>query len=110
MKVLSHKEACKEFWSRTTWRNKNKVRRTCQNYSILKVPCKHQKIIGKLFRNTQYHNITILRKDKGRGVTTLDLKDFIQKCVSILNTSHFQKLDTNRRSPSKNNYGGHYEK
>ena len=62
---------------------------------------------------SEIHNITILQfweKIEGRGVTTLDLKDFIQKCVSILNTSHFQKLDTNRRSPSKNNYGGHYEK
>ena len=26
-------------------------------------------------------------------VTTLDRKDYIQKCVSILNTSQFQKPD-----------------
>ena len=35
-----------------------------------------------------------MRQDKGRGVTTLDRKDYIQKCVSILNTSQFWKLET----------------
>ena len=40
-------------------------------------------------------DITILRQDKGRGVTILGRKGYIQKCVSILNTSQFRKLDTN---------------
>ena len=62
-----------------------------QNYLKLKVPYKHQKIINKLSRNT---DIIILRQDKGRGVTILDRKDYIQKCVSILNTSQFRKLGT----------------
>ena len=57
----------------------------------LEVPYKHQKIINKLSRNK---DIVILRQDKDWGVTTLDCKDYIQKCVSILNTSQFQKLDT----------------
>ena len=70
---------------------KTKIRRTCKNYSKLKVPYKHQKITDKLSRNT---NITILRQDKGRGATILDRKDYIQKCVSILNTSQFRKLGT----------------
>ena len=35
-----------------------------------------------------------MRQDKGRGVTILDRKDYIQKCVSILNTSQFRKLGT----------------
>ena len=52
---------------------------------------KNQKIISKLSKNT---DITILRQDKGRGVTILVRKDYIQKCVSMLNTSQFQKLDT----------------
>ena len=36
----------------------------------------------------------ILKQDKGRGVTKLNRKDYIQKCVSILNTSQFRELDT----------------
>ena len=36
----------------------------------------------------------ILGQDKGRGVTILDRKDYIQKCVSILNTSQLRKLTT----------------
>ena len=35
-----------------------------------------------------------MRQDKGRGVTILDRKDYIQKCVSILKTSQFRKLGT----------------
>ena len=59
------------------------------NY-YLKVPYKNQKIIDKLSRNT---DIIILRQDKGRGLTILNRKHYIQKCVSILNTSQFRKLD-----------------
>ena len=35
-----------------------------------------------------------MRQDKDRGVTILDRKDYIQKCVSILNSIQFLKLDT----------------
>ena len=69
---------------------KTKTRRTCEKNSRLKVFYKHQKIIDKLSRNTDI----ISRQDKGRGVTIFDRKDYIQKCVSILNTSQFRKLDT----------------
>ena len=37
----------------------------------------------------------ILIQDKGRGVTILDRIDYIEKCVLILNTSQFRKLNTN---------------
>ena len=63
-----------------------------QNYLKFKVPYKHQKTIDKLSRNT---DIIILRRDKGWGLTILHRKDYIQKCVSILNTRQFQKLDNN---------------
>ena len=48
-------------------------------------------MIDKLARNT---DIIILKQDKGRVVIILDRKSYIQKCVSILNTSQFRKLDT----------------
>ena len=47
-------------------------------------------MIDKLARNT---DIIILKQDKGRVVIILDRKNYIQKCVSILNTSQFRKLD-----------------
>ena len=47
-------------------------------------------MIDKLSRNT---DIIILKQDKGRVVIILDRKNYIQKCVSILNTSQFRKLD-----------------
>ena len=34
-----------------------------------------------------------MRQDNGWGVTILDRKSYSQKCVSILNTSQFRKLD-----------------
>ena len=52
----------------------------------LKVPYKHQKISNKLCRNT---DTKIFRQDKGRS-----RKDYIQKFVTILNTSQFRKLET----------------
>ena len=41
----------------------------------------------------------ILIQDKGRGVTILDRKDYIEKCVLILNTSQFRKLNTDPTKP-----------
>ena len=69
---------------------KTKRRRTCENCSKLKVSSKHRKIIDKLSKNT---DIIILRQDKGRGVIILNRKDYIQKFVSIINTSQSRKLD-----------------
>ena len=68
-----------------------KIRRTCENFSKLKVPYKHQKIIDKLSKNT---GIIVLKQVKGRGVTKLNCKDYIQKCVLILNTNQFRKIYT----------------
>ena len=36
----------------------------------------------------------IMRQDKGRGVTILNRKDYIHKCLGILNTNQFRKLET----------------
>ena len=41
----------------------------------------------------------ILIQDKARGVTILDRKDYIEKCVLILNTSQFRKLNTDPTKP-----------
>ena len=41
----------------------------------------------------------ILIQGKGRGVAILNRKDYIEKCVLILNTSQFRKLNTDPTKP-----------
>ena len=60
---------------------KSKIRRTCENYSCIKVPYKYQKIIDIISRNKD-----IIKQDKGRGVVILDKKDYIEKCINILDS------------------------
>ena len=38
-----------------------------------------------------------MRQDKGRGVTILDRKDYIEKCLNILDTKQLPKL---RKDPT----------
>ena len=52
----------------------------------------------------------ILIQDKGRGVTILDRIDYIEKCVLILNTSQFRKLNTDLTKRLEEKYSEHYEK
>ena len=69
---------------------KRKIRRTCENYSKIKVPYKYQHVIDNLSRNK---SIIIMRQDKGRGVTMLDRKDYIERGLIILDTKQFRKLN-----------------
>ena len=72
---------------------KSKIRRTCENYSCIKVPYKYQKIIDIISRNKD-----IIKQDKGRGVVILDKKDYIEKCINILDSKQFKKL---KKDPTK---------
>ena len=74
---------------------KTKIKRTCENYSKVKVPYKFQHVIDNLSKN---ESIIIMRQDKGRGVTILDRKDYIEKCLNILDTTQFHKLS---KDPTK---------
>ena len=74
---------------------KTKIKRTCENYSKVKVPYKFQHVIDNLSKN---ESIIIMRQDKGRGVTILDRKDYIEKCLNILDTKQFRKLN---KDPTK---------
>ena len=40
----------------------------------------------------------LLRQDKGRGIVIIDTNRYTNKCLNILNTEQFQKLD---RDPTK---------
>ena len=74
---------------------KTKIRRTCENYSKVKVLYKFQHVIDKLSKNK---SIIIMRQDKGRGVTILVHKDYIEKCLNILDMKQFRKLS---KDPTK---------
>ena len=60
---------------------KTKIRRTCENYSKVKVPYKFQHVIDNLSKNK---SIIIMTQDKVRRVTILDHNDYIEMCLNIL--------------------------
>ena len=80
---------------KTRWITKGKIRRTCENYSRIKVPYKYQKIIDNISRNK---DIILIKQDKGRGVVILDKKDYIEKCINITDSKQFKKL---KKDPTK---------
>ena len=41
------------------------------------------------------NNIIVLKQDKGRGVVILDKNIYVNKCLSLLDTNQFMKLDQN---------------
>ena len=61
----------------------------------VKVPYQFQHVIDNLSKNK---NIMIMRQDKGRGVTIFDRKNYIEKCLNILDTKQFGKLS---KDPTK---------
>ena len=74
---------------------KTKLRHTCEKYSDIKVPHKYQRATDTLRRN---NSIVVLKQDKGRGVVILDRNIYVEKCLSILDTNQFMKLDKNPTS------------
>ena len=74
---------------------KTKLRYTCEKYSKIKVPYKYKKVIDNLKRN---ENIVIMKQDKGRGVVIVDKTRYIDKCLSLLESNQFKKLNKNPTS------------
>ena len=74
---------------------KTKLCNTYEQYNNTNVPYKEREIINKL-KKTQ--NIMFLCQEKGRGIVIIDRKRYTYKCLNILNTEQFQKLD---RDPTK---------
>ena len=74
---------------------KSKIRRTCENYSKIKIPYQQQNVINNLSNNK---NIILIKQEKGRRIVILDKKHFIEKCFSIVESKQFQKL---KKDPTK---------
>ena len=51
-----------------------------------------------------------MRQDKDREVTILDHKDYIEKCLNILDRKQFHKLSKDPIRPWKGKYNVLYEK
>ena len=43
----------------------------------------------------------MLKQDKGKGVVILDKNIYLNKCLSLLDTNQFMKLDQNPTIPSE---------
>ena len=75
-------------------RNAN-LKTNCEKCNRVKVPFKYRELINKLSDNT---NIILLLQDKGRGIVIIDRKKYTEKCMDMLNTKQFHKLD---KDPTK---------
>ena len=75
------------------------IRRTCENYSRINVLYRYQKIIDNISRNK---SIILIKQDKGRGVVILDKKHSIEKCINILDSKQFKKLQKDPRKTLQN--------
>ena len=69
---------------------KSKVRRTCENYINIPSKSQFEETIKKLTKNK---NIVILRQDKGKGVVLMNKSKYVEKCLGLLQTQNFAKLD-----------------
>ena len=74
---------------------KMKLRHTCEKYSDIKVPYKYHRTIDTLRQN---NSIVVLKQDKGIRVVILGKNIYVEKCLSILDTNQFMKLDKNPTS------------
>ena len=69
---------------------KTKLRNICDKYSRIHMPYKYRKIVETLSNNK---NIMLLRQDKGRGIVVINRMKYTEKCLNLLNTDGFVKLN-----------------
>ena len=62
----------------------------CEKYNRVKVAFKYREMINMSSNNS---SIILLRQDKGRGTVIIDQKKYTKKCLNMLNTKQFRKLD-----------------
>ena len=69
---------------------KTKLRNTCEKYTKIKVPYKYRKIINELRKR---EDITVLKADKTRCIVIMNKDKYHEKCLELLDTEQFQKLN-----------------
>ena len=68
-----------------------KLRNTCDKYGKLRLPSKQQTVLKNLMKNK---HIVIMKQDKGKGVVILDRNKYVEKCLTMLQTPQFKKLQS----------------
>ena len=71
-------------------RIKTQLRSKCEKYYNVKIPSRYRQAIKRLSNNK---DIAIFKQDKGRGVIILNRSKYIEKCLSIVNSSQFLQVD-----------------
>ena len=69
---------------------KTKLRNTCERYCNIKVPYQQRQIIKSL---SQREDITIMKADKVRGVVIMNKSKYLEKCLTLLNSEQFIRLN-----------------
>ena len=69
---------------------KTKLRNTCEKYTKIKVPYKYRENINELIKR-EY--IAVVKAYKGRGVVIMNRDKYHKKCLELLDTEQFQKLN-----------------
>ena len=69
---------------------KTKLRNTCKKYSKVHITYKYKKVTDQLSRNK---DLRILKQDKERGVVLIHRTKYTDKCLELLQTNQFIKLN-----------------
>ena len=80
---------------------KTKLRNVCEKYSKVQVPYKYKKVTDQLSRNK---DLCILKQNKGRGVVLMDRAKYTNKCLELLQTNQFIKLNHDQTKVKYNVY------
>ena len=65
-------------------------RKICEGYCRIHVPYKHKKVTERLSRK---NDIIIMKQEKGSGVVIMNKPKCHEKCLELLNTEQFTKLN-----------------
>ena len=69
---------------------KTKLRNICERYRNIKVQYKQRQISKSL---SQREDTTIMKADKVRGVVIMNKSKYLEKCLTLLNSEQFVRLN-----------------
>ena len=75
---------------------KTKLRNICNKYGKVKIPKNIRDVIDNLMKRD---DILLLKQDKGKGIVILDRTIYNEKCLDMLNTEQFKKLNKDPTRP-----------
>ena len=77
---------------------KTKLRNICNKYVKTKIPKEKQTVVDAL---TKRDDIILLKQDKGKGIVILDKSTYTNKCLELLNSTQFKRLDKDPTRPTE---------